>query len=127
MTAVWHSFQRWILNPLPGGPARFRSLCSGLTPILHSTLGVSDALLEEPPGHGPLPGGDAAAEAAKPMVNATVNRVVVPIVFISCVVGFGGVPVGMVSRRTINTVFGKLYTGNRRNPWKSTQIKRASF
>ena len=54
---------------------------------------------------GPFPGGEADAEAANAMVNAAVNSVAMLFVFITWVVCLGGVPVGRVSRRTLNTVF----------------------
>lgn len=74
-------------------------LCS----TLRSTLGAADFLKEDP--SGPFPGGEADAEAANAMVSAAVNSVAMLFVFITWVVGLGGVPVGRLSRRTLNTVF----------------------
>ena len=76
-------------------------LCS----TLRSTLGASDTLIGDAVNLVPLPGGEADAEAANAIVNAAVNSVAMLFVFITWVVGLGGVPVGRVSRRTLNTVF----------------------
>ena len=89
-------------------------LCS----TLRSTLGASDFLKEDP--SGPFPGGAADAEAANAMVNAAVNSVAMLFVFIIWVVGLSGVPVGRVSRRTLNTVFIGSYTCPCANPWKNS-------
>jgi hypothetical protein len=63
-------------------------LCS----TLRSTLGSPDTLIGDAVNLVPLPGGEADAEAANAMVKAAVNRVAMVLVFISWVVGWGGVP-----------------------------------
>ena len=72
------------------------ALCS----TLRSTLGASAFFKVVP-----LPGGEADAEVANAMVSAAVNRVAMLFVFITCVVGLGGIPVGKFSWRTLNTAY----------------------
>ena len=60
-------------------------------------------ILEDVPTLVLLPGGEADTEPANAMVNAAVNRVAILFVFITSVIGSGGVPAGMVSWQTLNT------------------------
>ncbi|HSP42912.1 MAG TPA: hypothetical protein VLO11_08580 [Luteolibacter sp.] len=74
---------------------------------MRSTSGDSVFLRIDAANLVPLPGGEADAEAANAMVNAAVNSVAMLFVFISWVVGLGGVPVGRISRRTLNAAFNR--------------------
>ena len=93
-------------------------LCS----TLRSTLGASDTLIGDAVNLVPLPGGEADAEAANAIVNAAVNSVAMLFVFIIWVADLCGVPVGRVSRRTLNTAFISSYTCPCANPWKKSDF-----